>query len=194
MNPESAIIVHHLGAPVQANADLTSRVQDFLAQHNTMTLATVGQDGEPRAAAVFYAADKGLNLYFLSSPNSRHSQNLARTPRVAATVHADGQAWQAICGLQIEGTARQVDGVRELAHAARVYAGRFEFLKGLLGADDAGGPVSLAGPVASSRFYVLRPTWIRLIDNAMGFGHKEEVMIMPSETSTQTTSIDPSTA
>lgn len=140
-----------------------------------MTLATVGPDGAPQAAAVFYAADEDLNLYFLSSPTSRHSQNLARTPRVAATVHADGQAWQAIRGLQIEGTARQVDGARALAHAARVYAGRFEFLKGLLGAGDAGGPAVLAGPVASSRFYVLRPTWMRLIDNTQGFGYKEEL-------------------
>jgi hypothetical protein len=134
----------------------------------------VGPDGAPQAAAVFYAADEDFNLYFLSSPTSRHSQNLARDPRVAATVHADGQAWQAIRGLQIEGAAQQVEGAGELAHAARVYAGRFEFLKGLLGTA-GNGPVALRGPVASSRFYVLHPTWMRLIDNTQGFGHKEEI-------------------
>ena len=158
----------------EATNGLKERLQAFLAAHNTMTLATIALDGTPQAAAVFYAADDDLNLYFLSSPNSRHSQNLSRQPQVAATVHADGQAWQAIQGLQIQGIAYQVDGPGELARATRVYAGRFEFLKGLLDAVATNGPVALRGPVASSRFYVLRPTWIRLIDNTRGFGHKEE--------------------
>jgi hypothetical protein len=39
----------------------------------------------------------------------------------------------------------------------------------------ASGPAVLRGPLASSRFYVLRPAWIRLIDNTQGFGHKEEL-------------------
>ncbi len=156
---------------------MKDRVRTFLAEHNCMTLATVGPDGAPQAAAVFYAADEELNLYFLSSPTSRHSRNLAQQPTVAATIQADGQAWQAIRGLQIEGVAHQVENVRELAHAARVYVGRFEFLRGVLDATDADGPAVLRGPVASSRFYVLRPTWLRLIDNTQGFGHKEELAL-----------------
>jgi hypothetical protein len=160
---------------MQFEEAVKDRLRWFLAAHTCMTLATMGPDGAPQAAAVFFAADEALNLYFLSSPSSRHSQNLTREPRVAATVHADGQAWQTIRGLQIEGTAHQVEVVGELAHAARVYAGRFEFLKGLLGASDANVPLVLRGPVASSRFYVLRPAWIRLIDNTQGFGHKEEL-------------------
>ena len=149
------------------------RVKAFLDAHSTMTLATIGTGGEPQAAAVFYAADERLNLYFLSSPTSRHSQNLVSNARAAATVHADGQAWQAIRGLQIEGSVKQVEGARMLAQAARTYAGRFDFVRGLLD-DGDDGPVVLRGPVASSRFYVLRPAWIRLIDNTLGFGHKKE--------------------
>lgn len=159
--------------PLNAMADLQHRLCDFLAQHNTMTLATAGSDGAPQAAALFYAADEELNLFFVSSPNSRHSQNLALQPRVAATIYADNQAWQTIQGLQIEGVARQVEGAAELAHAVKIYAGRFEFLRGLLGGEGAG-PAVLRGPLASSRFYILRPAWLRLIDNAQGFGHKEE--------------------
>lgn len=161
--------------PELAPPPLEARIRAFLAAHNSMTLATVGSDGAPQAAAVFYAAGDDLSLYFLSSPRSRHSENLAAEPRVAATVHADGQAWQAIQGLQIEGRAFLVDGVRETAHAARIYAGRFDFLAGLL--DNTDGPTILRGPVASSRFYVLRPRWIRLIDNTLGFGHREELSL-----------------
>lgn len=155
---------------------LRDRICAFLAQHNTMTLATVDQGGAPQAAAVFYAADDALDLFFLSSPNSRHSANLTRQPRVAASIQADNQAWQAIQGLQIEGVARLVDGVAETAHAVWVYTGRYDFLRSLLDGAD-GGPAALRGPLASSRFYVLRPAWIRLIDNTLGFGHKEELIL-----------------
>lgn len=139
-----------------------------------MTLATVGPGGEPQAAAVFYAADDELGLYFLSSPESRHSRNLAREPRVAATIQDDGQNWREITGLQIEGTVVLVEGEDRIAGVVRLFAGRFEFLRELLTNGDALGPPELEGPLASSRFYVLRPNWIRSIDNKRGFGHHEE--------------------
>jgi hypothetical protein len=160
---------------VPDSADLRSRVQEFLGRHNTITLATVNAAGAVQAAAVFYAADEALNLIFVSSPNSRHGANLAGQSRVAATIQADNQAWQSIQGLQIEGTAQMVEGPADLAWAARIYAGRFEFLRALLGGEN-GGPAALRGPLASSRFYVLRPVWIRLIDNTRSFGHKEELL------------------
>jgi hypothetical protein len=161
---------------VQNSTDLRSRVQAFLSLHSTMTLATVNAAGAVQAAAVFYAADEALNLIFVSSPNSRHGANLADQSRVAATVQADNQAWQSIQGLQIEGAVQMVQGPTELAWAVRIYAGRFEFLRALLSGEN-GGPTALRGPLASSRFYVLRPVWIRLIDNTQGFGHKEELYL-----------------
>ncbi len=139
-----------------------------------MTLATVGRDGVPQAAALFYAHDSALNLYFLSEPTTGHGQNVAFQPHVAATIQADGQEWQKICGLQIEGTVDLVEGVAEMAHAARIYAARFAFLAGSLLGTGAG-PLTLAGPLARSRFYVLRPQWMRLTDNRVRFGHKEEM-------------------
>ena len=161
-------------------ATLHSRLRAFLAAHNTMTLATVGPDAAPYAAAVFYAADEDLRLFFLSSPNSRHSLAIEHDPRVAATIQADNQEWQEIQGIQIVGTAREVHGTAELAHATRIYAARFDFLAGLL--DQSGsGPAALRGPLASSRFYVLQPTWIRLIDNTVGFGYKEEGKLVNGE-------------
>ncbi len=156
--------------------ELRQFLQAFLAHHNTITLATVDAAGAPHAAAVFYAADDALNLYFLSSPNSRHSVNLARQPLVAATIQADNQAWQTIQGVQVEGTAQMVDGATELVRVVQVYVRRFDFLRGLLDGA-ASGPAVLRGPLASSRFYVLQPNWIRLIDNSQGFGHKEELYL-----------------
>jgi uncharacterized protein YhbP (UPF0306 family) len=159
-----------------------SRLREFLQQHNTMTLATVDPGGQPQAAAVFYAADRQLNLYFLSSPSCRHSRNLTENGRVAATIQADGQDWRTIRGIQIEGAAEQITGAGKVAHAAGVYVARFDFLRGVSGlvselsdAASTGGVSALRGALADSRFYVLRPLWFRLIDNTLGFGHKEEI-------------------
>ncbi|MCS7221010.1 MAG: pyridoxamine 5'-phosphate oxidase family protein [Anaerolineae bacterium] len=156
--------------------DLRRRIAELLAMHTTMTLATIGPDGAPQAAAVFYAHDDDFHLYFLSEPVTRHGRNVAADPRVAATIQADGQDWQRICGLQIEGIVALVEGAQELAHAIRVYSARFDFLAGLL-AGAAEGPRVLIGPLARSRFYVLRPSWIRLIDNRVRFGYKEELRL-----------------
>ena len=166
--------------------DLRSRLLDFLRRHDTMTLATTGPGGEPQAAAVFYAADDQLNIYFLSAPSSRHGRNLNRNSRVAATVQADGQPWREIRGLQIEGTARETEGARETARAGGVYGLRFQFMRGILDDRDltpeAGASSVLRSALAESRLYVLQPTWIRLIDNTEGFGHKEELTLRPSGT------------
>ncbi len=165
-------------------ADSRKRIEDFLRHHTTMSLATVNPEGLPQSAAVFYATDEHLNLYFLSGPNSRHGCNLKHNPRAAVTIHADGQAWQEIRGLQIEGTVNWVAGLGQTARAAKVYAARFDFLKGVLDATGGGfrsevsdDAVTLRGALAGSRFLVLRPTWIRLIDNTLGFGHKEEISV-----------------
>ncbi len=151
--------------------DVRRRLAAFLAAHTTLTLATVGSDGAPAAAAVFYAHDDALNLYFLSEERTRHGQNLLANGRVAGTIQADGQDWRAIRGVQLTGRAAPVTG-SELAHAVAVYGRKYAFVAALLAG--AGGPGVLAGPLAQARFWVLRPEWFRLIDNTVRFGFKEE--------------------
>jgi uncharacterized protein YhbP (UPF0306 family) len=149
------------------------RIARFLTAHTTMTLATVGSDGTPAAAAVFYAHDDALNLYFLSEERTQHGQNMRASPLVAATVQADGQDWRAIRGLQARGTARPVTA-NELARAVAVYGRKYAFVATLLAG--SGGSGALVGPLAKARFWVLLPSWFRLIDNTVRFGFKEEWM------------------
>lgn len=156
------------------DAPLRARIAAFLAEHTTVTLATVGPDGAPAAAAVFYAHDADLNLYFLSEERTQHGQNLLANPAVAGTIQADGQDWRAIRGLQLRGEAAPVSGAA-LAHATAVYGRKYAFVAALLAGGQ--GPGALAGPLARARFWVLRPTWFRLIDNTVRFGFKEELCL-----------------
>ncbi len=155
----------------RTTGEVRSRIAAFLASHTTLTLATIGPDG-PAAAAVFYAADGNLNLYFLSEDQTQHGRNLLADPRVAGTIQADDQDWRELQGMQMRGEAKPVSAA-QLPHAAAIYGNKFAFVGALLAG--AQGPGALVGPLARARFWVLQPTWFRLVDNTVRFGFKEEL-------------------
>ena len=143
------------------------RIKEFLAVHTTLTLATVAETGQPQAAPLFFAETETLDLIFISEQKARHSQNIARDQRVAATVYTDGQSWQSIQGLQLEGRCEALSS--DAAQAARdVYLAKYPFI-----AENK----LLTGMLDKVTFYKISPVWVRLIDNTQGFGHKEELRL-----------------
>jgi uncharacterized protein YhbP (UPF0306 family) len=150
------------------DAGARARALDYLAGHRVMTLATHGADG-PWAAAVFYASD-GFNLYFVSSPASRHSRNLAAHAAVAATVQEDYLEWREIKGIQLEGTVEQLSGAEE-ASARKLYGMKFP-----LAANLGSAPAAIAAAFAKVRWYKLGAARAYFVDNAAGFGHRDQVL------------------
>ena len=147
-------------------AALPPEVAACLADHNVMTLATQGPDG-PWASAVFYAWADGA-LIFLSAPTTRHGRNLALDPRCAATIHDDTSDWKAVKGIQLEGRVERLDG--DFAKRARTrYAEKFPIVSPL-----AKIPPAIAEALAKIAWYQLVPTRMYYIDNAKGFGHRDE--------------------
>ena len=142
----------------------------FLASLTTITLATVDHNGEPCAAAVYYAHDEQLNLYFLSAQSTVHSSNLLAHPRVAATAYEEHQDWKSLRGLQLSGVATPVEFL-EFPHAAAVYTKKYPFVS----LATRGSPAELLKAMASATLWKLTPTWMRMTDNSRGFGFKEEL-------------------
>lgn len=149
--------------------DADRRALDYLRTHHVMTLATHGADG-PWAASVFYAADSFL-LYFLSSPTSRHCANIAANPRVAVTVQEDYSDWPRIKGVQAEGRVAELSGEEEKL-ARRLYGDKFPVVGKL-----AQAPAAIVRAMAKVRWYRFTPERLYFIDNAAGFGHRDEVPI-----------------
>lgn len=140
-------------------------VRAFLETQSTLALATVDEAGNPQAAPLFYISDDDLNLYWLSSPTSRHSLNLAANKQVAATIYPAIREWTAIRGLQIEGEAGIV---RDSAHRETIltrYRHKFNL------------PPDLNAIIEQSILYSLRPTWVRWLDNGVSFGYKAEITL-----------------
>lgn len=147
---------------------LRARVDEFLAAHHVMTLATAGERG-PWAAAVFYASERtesGWELFFLSSPRTRHAADLARDARVAVTIQRDYDDWPEITGVQAEGRVERLDGdARD--HARSLYAQRFPLV--------GRAPARIAEALARVHWYRVVPARLFLIDNRLGFGHRDAI-------------------
>ncbi len=146
--------------------EAATRVQAYVASHHVMTLATHGPLGL-WAAAVFYAHD-GFQLLFLSAKHTRHAQNMAASPYVAATIQDDYAEWQAIQGIQLEGKVRLLSGGERLA-AIALYAGRFRFL--------ASPPAAIEDALQRINWYRLEPERLYFVDNTRGFGHRDEIIL-----------------
>jgi uncharacterized protein YhbP (UPF0306 family) len=139
----------------------------LLSEQTTLSLATTGEDGQACVAPLFYFADQGLSLYWLSSESSLHSRNLNRTPRAAATVYRNAASWKQIRGVQISGAASKVTDPERRAPLIQAYCERFRI----------GRVLRLA--VRQSALYAFQPEFFRYIDNARGFGFKFELTRRP---------------
>jgi len=151
--------------------DAWAQVRTFLAERNTLTLATLGPDGDPQAADLYYAETDDLALYFVSIPGSRHAANIVRYPRVAVTIHADTSRWRDIRGVQLEGSCALVTGAQRAGAWAR-YTAKFPFVL----ADAA-----LSRALQKVSLYHITPRWLRWIDNTAGLGHNQEWIMVDGE-------------
>lgn len=142
-------------------------LRQFLARHNALTLA-YSDDNGVGACGLWYAADDDLTCYFLSSLSTRHGLALQAGGDVAFAIHKDEQDWRTIQGVQGRGQCVLVSETRTM-HAWQAYTQRFPFVLQRFTALDAA--------LQTARLWQIRPTWLRLIDNAKGLGHQQEITL-----------------
>ena len=140
-------------------------VRDFLRSQSTMALATVDEAGVPRCTPLFFVCDENLRLFWFSSPRSAHSKNCARNPVASLSVDAESRAWRAIRGVQMRGSIAAVRDRKVRSGIAAEFIAKFQ-LDGL---------ARLA--LRRCTLYCFTPSWLRFIDNAVGFGSKFEVRL-----------------
>ncbi len=158
-------------------APLHECVLEFLQAHHVVTLATIG-DAKPWAAAVLYASE-GFTLFWLSAPTSRHSLELARNPKVAATIQEDCSDWSLIKGVQMEGVAAEISG-NEAKSVRACYEQKYPLVGNL-----AQTPASIVAALAKASWYKLVPERLWFIDNSVAFGHREQLHLGNVESAPQ---------
>ncbi|RSM91648.1 pyridoxamine 5'-phosphate oxidase family protein [Kibdelosporangium aridum] len=93
-----------------------------LDENSYMTLATADESGVPWASPVWFATENYRELYWLSSPTTRHSKNLAVRPKLSIVVFDSTVVPGAAQAVYMTGTAAQVPE-NDLEPALSVYSG-----------------------------------------------------------------------
>ena len=129
---------------------------------STMALATAGPNNQPHTAPVYFAADNSLQFFFFSDPDSQHCRDLAQNTKAAAAVYPECFDWQDIRGIQMSGQAMQVEPGPDWERAWQLYQSKYPFVAGM------------KDVLSRNTMYVFIPSWLRLVDNRLGFGYKRE--------------------
>jgi uncharacterized protein YhbP (UPF0306 family) len=125
-------------------------IEKYLSEAQVMQLATTAND-QPWACSVHFVADDNLNLYWISSPIRRHSQEIANNSKVAATIPIKFPE-HPVVGISVEGEATIVS----TADAINLYDSKFGLSDGF--------KEKLQSGEADEKMYVLRPKGFVLFD------------------------------
>lgn len=141
---------------------------DIVAYLDSATMMQVATaiEGAPWCATVYFAHDNAHNLYWLSLPTTRHSQDIAQNNRVAGTIVAPQNAGQPPRGLQFEGTAREITDPQELMRLVEAYEERYA-------RNNLAEAIMTA--VNPNRFYQITPSSFMLFDQQTSSDQPKQV-------------------
>ncbi|MEK7060765.1 MAG: pyridoxamine 5'-phosphate oxidase family protein [Patescibacteria group bacterium] len=104
--------------------DLRSLITEYLSKATLMQVAT-SRDDKPWVCSVYFAFDDKRNLYWISSTQRRHSQELRNNEHVAGAIVLPHTMGDKVRGLQFEGIAKEITDQKSAADAMQWYAKRF---------------------------------------------------------------------
>lgn len=112
-------------------SEIETIIRNYIPQIIHMSLATVA-DNKPWVCEVHFSYDDELNLYFSSSKNSRHAQELINNPHVAGNIVTQHHKDQKVRCVDFEGRAEMLSGEEAEKSAYQAYVQRYGASEGLL--------------------------------------------------------------
>jgi len=110
---------------------LEQTIREYIPQVIHMSIATV-KDNRPWVCEVHFSHDDDLNLYFISSSETRHAQELIANSYVAGNIVTQHHKNQKVRCVDFEGTAQMLDGEEAEKTAYQAYVGRYGESENLL--------------------------------------------------------------
>ncbi len=104
--------------------DLRPLITDYLSAAKLMQVAPASEE-QPWACSVYFAFDEKLNLYWISKPGRRHSQEITKNSKVAGTIVLPHTPGDDVRGIQFQGTAKELLAQPEIKKAMEYYGQRF---------------------------------------------------------------------
>jgi uncharacterized protein len=134
--------------------EMHKRMVRLLNRHHLMTVATTIEN-KPWCASCFYAWDNNEKWFVITTDTAtRHGKEFAANPCVAGTIALETHRVGRIRGVQFTGRITEADE-ETLKKARKDYLLKF--------------PYAL---MADLHLWIIRPDYIKLTDNRLGFGKK----------------------
>lgn len=97
-------------------------ITKYLSKASIMQVAT-GMGDQPWVCSVYFVADKNHNLYWLSFPSRRHSQEIEKNQNVAVAIVVKTD--KPVVGLQAEGRAQAVNDKELIKQIMKKYVAKY---------------------------------------------------------------------
>ena len=120
-------------------------VAAFIEAGDTAIVTTLGSDGHPHAAPMWYFVEDG-RIVFRSFTKSQKIVNLSRDPRITVRVER-GVAYSELQAVMIRGKARLIDGADDPEYVLAAY-GRLAAMYPMLGPE----PIQLDADALEAAF------------------------------------------
>jgi nitroimidazol reductase NimA-like FMN-containing flavoprotein (pyridoxamine 5'-phosphate oxidase superfamily) len=105
--------------------DLAAIARTIIDSNDYMVLATADESGLPWASPVWYAPEEYRELFWVSSPDARHSRNLAARPELAIVIFDSTVPIGTGQGVYMSAVADQPTG-EELDRGIEIFSRRSE--------------------------------------------------------------------
>lgn len=99
-------------------------VKKYVKEGKMLQIATVN-GSQPWSCTVYYASDDDLNLYWISTIDTRHSQEIKQNSKVAASIPIKFND-TVVVGLQLEGEAELIKNSEVIKKKAKLYSEKFQ--------------------------------------------------------------------
>jgi uncharacterized protein YhbP (UPF0306 family) len=114
-----------------SNEQIEAIIREYIPQIIHMSLATV-ENNKPWVCEVHFSYDDELNLYFMSSTNTRHAQEIVKNPHVAGNIVTQHHKNQKVRCVDFEGIAEILSSTDAEQIAYPAYVKRYGESEGLL--------------------------------------------------------------
>lgn len=102
--------------------DAEKTIRDNIFDQRIMSLAT-SKGEQPWSCCLHFVADENLNMFWLSSPESRHSLELGTNSNAAISIAVSAES--PTFAIQAEGKAHLVQDESELKRSAELFNAKF---------------------------------------------------------------------
>ena len=146
-----------------------ANIEKYLTSHMQMSASTQGDF--PWIFTAYYASDKDLNIYFLTSPSTIHGTQLATNPNVAVAIADSPQDPSGKkAGLQISGLCTQLTEELEVRAALTLWCDKLK-----VKSPDYSYEGMQSGKI-SGKMYKITPKKLKLFDESLQEEGKESLI------------------